>query len=677
MKERIFYTFDPYDDYPWKVSVKESYEDGVRIFSFLYPMMITWREDGSFDFSVIDTLTDRIAALIPEGRMMPRAFLTTPYWWDKRYPAELLKFSGPVPRQADFTHVNAPLWKYESKMFHGSDNPSLASEQWKTDAGNAVYATVKHLVERYGRKRIYAIQLAYGTCGEWGQFGSYLFGQSANGDYSEPMVRAYRNSLREKYGDRPEFGTILPPGKADRQKTEAGMLRSPSFIRCYLDYLETVARVKNQALAHFCRRAKEACPDMLCGSFGGSAMSVGSSAYSLNNGNVFDSRYLMQIKELDFISTPNNYFNKRQGSTFSHTPVRTAVLHKRFIAECDTRSELADNSWAPAKGFSDAQFLRETSFNLLTSGYLWHYDFGLHWYALPEVREIRRKLLAMDPAIFDDRPQAQIAVVADPESLLCTSGATGYYRQFGETLTGQLSRCGAFADHIVMDDLFNLPPYRLYIFRDAFINRPELRDFLRENRSSALWLGPAGCVTEDRVDISLAEKQTSFRLNAADHVAAPNTVTLRGGHFLTSGIPLPFTPSGVEDLNALWSPVLYADPDADCEVAGLVESLDLPGLVSRGSEGRYDVWSASPLVPAGVLRNLAQAAGVDLRILGGDAEIYGAGNTFAIRIMSNEPLVIRSNGFLTDLMSGEKCEPRNGQITFCGKKGKAYLFREE
>ena len=78
MKERIFYTFDPYDDYPWKVSVKESYEDGVRIFSFLYPMMITWREDGSFDFSVIDTLTDRIAALIPEGRMMPRAFLTTP-----------------------------------------------------------------------------------------------------------------------------------------------------------------------------------------------------------------------------------------------------------------------------------------------------------------------------------------------------------------------------------------------------------------------------------------------------------------------------------------------------------------------------------------------------------------------------------------------------------------------
>ena len=228
-----------------------------------------------------------------------------------------------------------------------------------------------------------------------------------------------------------------------------------------------------------------------------------------------------------------------------------------------------------------------------------------------------------------------------------------------------------------MDDLFELPPYRLYIFRDAFINRPELRNFLVENGASALWLGPAGCITENRVDISLAEKQTSFRLKAADQVAALNTVTLRGEHFLNSGIQLPFTPSGVEDLNALWSPVLYAEPDADCEAAGLVESLDLPGLVSRRSAGRYDVWSASPLVPADVIRNLAQAAGVDLRILGGDAEIYGAGNTFAIRIMSDEPLVIRSNGFLTDLMSGEKCEPRNGQITFCGKKGKAYLFREE
>ena len=35
MKERIFYTFDPFDDYPWEKAVAEAYEDGVRVFSFL------------------------------------------------------------------------------------------------------------------------------------------------------------------------------------------------------------------------------------------------------------------------------------------------------------------------------------------------------------------------------------------------------------------------------------------------------------------------------------------------------------------------------------------------------------------------------------------------------------------------------------------------------------------
>ena len=67
-------------------AVAEAYEDGVRVFSFLYPMMTAWKEDGTFDFTLPDTLTDRIMKLVPDGQMMPRAFLTTPFWWDEKYP---------------------------------------------------------------------------------------------------------------------------------------------------------------------------------------------------------------------------------------------------------------------------------------------------------------------------------------------------------------------------------------------------------------------------------------------------------------------------------------------------------------------------------------------------------------------------------------------------------------
>ena len=108
MKEHIFYTFDPFDAYPWEKSVSEAYEDGVRVFSFLYPLMLAWQKDGSFDFALPDQLTDRIAKLIPEGKLLPRAFLTTPFWWDEKYPDELLKFSGPFPREAKYDHINEP-----------------------------------------------------------------------------------------------------------------------------------------------------------------------------------------------------------------------------------------------------------------------------------------------------------------------------------------------------------------------------------------------------------------------------------------------------------------------------------------------------------------------------------------------------------------------------------------
>ena len=180
----------------------------------------------------------------------------------------------------------------------------------------------------------------------------------------------------------------------------------------------------------------------------------------------------------------------------------------------------------------------------------------------------------------------------------------------------------------------------------------------------------------DRVDITMAEKQTSIKVTAAENVLATNSVTLHGRHFLNDGIEVPATPSGVEDINGLWSPVLYALPDENCSVAGLVESLDLPGMVLRQSGERFDLWSASPLLFAATVRNLAAACGVKLRIVSGDAEIYGAGKTFAIRMMSDQPVVFNTESTLTDLISGEKYIPAAGKVTFTGEKGKSYLFTE-
>jgi hypothetical protein len=230
--------------------------------------------------------------------------------------------------------------------------------------------------------------------------------------------------------------------------------------------------------------------------------------------------------------------------------------------------------------------------------------------------------------------------------------------------------------YITIDDIEKLAPYKLYIFRDAFLYRPQLRKFLEENNASALWLGPAGCVTENSIDFSLAEKQTTFKLKHAHQVVAPNTVTCHGEHFLNKGLTLPATPSGVEDINALWTPVLYAEADSASQVAGLVESLDLPGLISRKSGNRFDVWSSSPLLFQETLRNLAIAAGVNLRVLEGKAEIYGAGKTFAIHVKSDSPIVLQANNNLINLITDEVYPAIDNKVTINEPSGRVLLLRD-
>lgn len=120
----LIYTFDPYEDEPWRQALEDMYADGVRGISFLCPLPLAWREDGSFDFTLLDELTDEIFSIAPEAQLLPRAFLTTPDWWDARHEEELLKFDGPAPRVVKFHRSSQKLWRYEDKMYHATRNPS-------------------------------------------------------------------------------------------------------------------------------------------------------------------------------------------------------------------------------------------------------------------------------------------------------------------------------------------------------------------------------------------------------------------------------------------------------------------------------------------------------------------------------------------------------------------------
>ena len=673
----MIYTFDPYEDYPWKEALKEMYADGVRNFSFLYPLVLAWQEDGSFDFHVLDELTDEILSLTGDVRLLPRTFLTTPDWWDARYEEELLRFDGPPPRVLKFHRATQKLWKYEDKMYHAVRNPSIASEIWRHDASRALEACAAHLLERYGLSKILGIQLAYGTCGEWGQFGSYTNGQFANADFSRPMVTAYRNYLMERYGNREEFHTIMPPSKEERMRTEYGMLRSPRFYRRQLDYFVCYAKTQLETVQCFARAVKRVHPELKTGSFGTGLMPVGVSAYQLHQiPSSLQGLGLAEIPELDFVSTPNGYWNRGQGM-YSQAPERSVSLRKTFIAECDVRTAYTTDCYFPASSSSLDQFLFETGYNLTTgSGCFWLYDFGKHWYRDDDVRAAVRRLAQICASESGKIPQAEIALVIDPESVPCSEGSTGYYRNFLDFLTRELPRGGVPFDSIVMDDFFTAKPYKLYIFRDKFLCDPEqavrIRRFLEKHGASAIWFGPAGAVSPESVDFASSEILTGFSIRSVPDVIAPNYVTFQD-HPLLEKLPLPYSMSPVENWNTVYAPVLTGSGG---EVLGLVESTGLPGCLLRRSEGRFDLWSAFPLLPAELLRSLYSLIGIVPRVEG-PAVCYGAGGCFVLRADEDAELQVRTaNASLINLITGEICPASDGKVRIPVGRGQTLLLCE-
>ena len=392
------YTFDPYEHRPWQECVKNMYEDGVRIFSYLCPLVLGWDVENEYDFVLLDKLHDTILELAPEALFMPRVFLTTPSWWDEKYPDGLIRFKNHPPRIKAWGNEHQNLWKYEAKMYHDTRNASIASTQWKQDAGKALEAFIKHSMNKYPGHFI-AFHLAYGTCGEWGAFGSYKNGRFGCYDFSSPMLKTFQEFLINKYSDEaalrlawhsPEvsFNSAQPPSKLELLQTDYFTLKNPCLHQHCTDWFEHYSSTLCSAIEHFCSIVKKTSllPTLTC-VFGGGAMQVGASAYQLHFSYESLNKLLEQVN-LDIISCPNWYENRKDGVA-SQSPVASISANKLFIAECDVRAAVSDATGftmsSPASSEEGLKrFCRDTFFNMSQGqGLLWWYDFGDGWFRAP------------------------------------------------------------------------------------------------------------------------------------------------------------------------------------------------------------------------------------------------------------------------------------------------------
>ena len=76
------------------------------------------------------------------------------------------------------------------------------------------------------------------------------------------------------------------------------------------------------------------------------------------------------------------------------------------------------------------------------------------------------------------------------------------------------------------------------------------------------------------------------------------------------------------------SPRFYSD-DAEAKVLGKLAGIDKPGLVVKKQPGWTSVYSSAPILPAGLLRNIARAAGCHIYSDAGDI-VYANRNILCV-----------------------------------------------
>lgn len=260
------------------------------------------------------------------------------------------------------------------------------------------------------------------------------------------------------------------------------------------------------------------------------------------------------------------------------------------------------------------------------------------------------------------------------------------YRQLLE----ECSRIGAPFDIAMLSDLERLPPYRLYIFPDAFYVAPEdrqmLRRVLRREGRTALWVYAPGLWTEQGLSDAAATELTGIRLRQAEVSALPDLRLTALDTPWTQGLSPAFRHLSAVRLD----PVVYADDPDATELARMVlrvplnpRGWDAPvqprevGVAVRRFGEWTSVFCAVPCLPAELLRSIASAAGVHLYADGGDT-IYASQGFLAIHTGSPRartlwlPEGVRE---LHEVFSRTRLPVANGQVQITLDSGQTRLWR--
>ncbi len=570
-----------------------------------------WTAPGEYDFSQLDERALMLLKENPNAYFFPRLYLHAPKWWSETHPDDIVLMDPGDGKVVPFIHSG------------GKPAPSWASETWRRDTIEGLRRLIAHVESSPYADRVIGYHLASGTTEEWMMWGG---NENQWVDFSPANTARFRAWLKGKYGTdkglraawRDETASLASatiPSKAQRQRTELGALRDPAKEQAVVDYYLYNSELVADTICTFAEAVKDITRrKKIVGAFYGYLLQLCGEQRQQNAGHLALEKVLAS-PDVDFLTSPTSYaFRQLGGEGTSHfmSLFGSAKLHgKLWFDENDIRTSLAKGKlgeWGrPADVAGDIIQQEKELANVIVNGSSqWWFDVGGNVYSNPDLLDRIGRLAksATEAQTLDRSAVDDVAMIVDERSLCYLRVADPLGARLLVSQLPALSRIGAPVGHYLVTDLPRLADRKVFFIMTSFAPTAQDRkaiEALKRDGHVLVFLYAPGAYRDGQLDEAGMADLTGITLRMSREESA-FSVKLTGGHRLTEGL------DGQSYGDAHRGFPICTAADAGATVLGTLAD-GKPGLVVKGGKGWTAVFSSVPMLPARLMRNIAQLGG--------------------------------------------------------------------